>query len=116
MPLQTLPGTCAVSMLAGFNAGIKAACPAPLIEIGRNAGALANSADGNIAIEDVPDFPVAINAAAAREGGHSALYRHLTLPFSVASPRQTTHHTKERRERVLHPHHLKPDRFFQFDV
>jgi hypothetical protein len=23
---------------------------------------------------------------------------------------------KERAERVLHPHHLKPDRLFQFDV
>jgi hypothetical protein len=40
-------------------------CPRLLEEIGRNAGALTNLADGNIAIEDKPDFPAPIVAAAA---------------------------------------------------
>jgi hypothetical protein len=65
-------------MLAGFNAGIKAAGPSPLIEIGGNAGPLGNRANRNVTIKDELDFPMAIVAAAARKGGHSALYRHST--------------------------------------
>jgi hypothetical protein len=45
-----------VSMAAGLNDGIEAARPAPLIEIGRNAGALANRANRNVAIKDEPCF------------------------------------------------------------
>ena len=66
-------------MLAGFNAGIETARPAPLIKVGGNAGAFGDRANWNVTIKDDPCFPMAIVAAAARKGGHSALYRHLRM-------------------------------------
>jgi hypothetical protein len=78
MLLQTLPAPLRRLELrrvdgGGLNAGIKAARPAPLIEIGGNAGPLGNRANRNVTINDDSSFPMAIVTAAACECEHSAL-------------------------------------------
>jgi len=52
---------------------IEAAAPAPLIAMARDASALADRTDANIAVVDVPCFAVAITGTAVGELGHPAL-------------------------------------------
>jgi hypothetical protein len=53
------------STLSGFEAGIKAKAPAPLIGFDRYPGALTDRADTNVIVVDGPAFAVRIVVAAA---------------------------------------------------
>jgi len=57
-------------MLARLEPRIEAAALSPLITVDRNASTLADRANANVAVVDVPGFAVAIGGAAARERGH----------------------------------------------
>ena len=61
----------AVPVLARLEPGIEAAAPATLIAMNWNVGALADRADANITVIDMPSFAVAISGAAAGELGHA---------------------------------------------
>jgi hypothetical protein len=52
---------------------IEAAAPAPLIDMVRHAGALANGADMDIVMVDQPDLLAGVGTAAAGQGGHALL-------------------------------------------
>jgi hypothetical protein len=59
-----------LDMLTVMRRRVKATLPAPLIDVDRDTGAGRDSADVNIAVEDVPAIG-AIGWAAAGEGGHT---------------------------------------------
>jgi hypothetical protein len=65
-------GRRSVSMLARMKAGVEAASPSQLIDIDRNARALANRADMDVVVIDVPYLVMGVVRAAAGEGGHVA--------------------------------------------
>ena len=56
-----------------MRAGIEPATPAPLIDVGKDAGADPNRADLNVAIENLPAFGVGVFRAAAGEDEHGAI-------------------------------------------
>jgi len=61
-------------MPARLETGIEAASPAPLVDIDRHAGALADGAGVHVAvIVDVPGLLVGIVGAAAGKGGHAPM-------------------------------------------
>jgi hypothetical protein len=53
---------------------VKTAMPSPSLKILGNTGTLANPADTDIAIEDLPSFLMAILLASAGEGAHGRHY------------------------------------------